>query len=113
MKNTNTTKEFFYKYPFCRTHRNHTQTFTQSKITTRAKEEQKLRMASICQGKSEWPELVGTCGEVAAKTIQEENSVYAIIVPPSQTWIPGNFSCGRVFVFVDEKGIVTRVPRVG
>ncbi|XP_011081244.1 proteinase inhibitor-like [Sesamum indicum] len=67
----------------------------------------------ICPGKSSWPELVGTCGEVAAKTIEEENSVYAVIVPQSQPVLPANFNCGRVFVFINEKGIVTRVPRVG
>ncbi|KAL0312902.1 UNVERIFIED_CONTAM: Proteinase inhibitor [Sesamum radiatum] len=70
-------------------------------------------MTLICQGKTAWPELVGMSGEIAVKTIEEENSfVNAIIVPPSQTAIPGDFDCGRVFVFVDDDGIVTREPMV-
>ncbi|KAL2237995.1 UNVERIFIED_CONTAM: hypothetical protein Sindi_0991200, partial [Sesamum indicum] len=64
--------------------------------------------------KSEWPELVGTCGEVAAKTIEKENSfVSALIVTPSQPGIILIFSCARVVVAVDEKGIVIRVPTIG
>ncbi|KAL0395248.1 UNVERIFIED_CONTAM: Proteinase inhibitor [Sesamum latifolium] len=70
-------------------------------------------MTLICEGKTAWPELVGVSGEIAVKTIEEENSfVDAIIVPPSQTAIPGDFSCSRVFVFIDDDGIVTRVPTV-
>ncbi|KAL0395240.1 UNVERIFIED_CONTAM: Glu S.griseus protease inhibitor [Sesamum latifolium] len=67
----------------------------------------------FCQGKNSWPELVGVSGEVAAKTIEEENSfVTAIIVPPSQTHIPSDYRCNRVFVFVDGEGIVERVPMI-
>ncbi|KAL0395249.1 UNVERIFIED_CONTAM: Proteinase inhibitor [Sesamum latifolium] len=70
-------------------------------------------MALICQGKSAWPELVGVSGEIAVKTIEEENSlITAIIVPPSQPFIPGDFRCDRVFVFVDDEGIVERTPRI-
>ncbi|KAI3472934.1 hypothetical protein Pfo_031309 [Paulownia fortunei] len=68
---------------------------------------------SICKGKESWPELVGFYGEVAVTIIEKENSaVTAIIVPPSQPFIPLDFRCDRVFVFVDDKGIVERVPRV-
>ncbi|KAL2238007.1 UNVERIFIED_CONTAM: hypothetical protein Sindi_0992400 [Sesamum indicum] len=70
-------------------------------------------MSLICQGKTAWPELVGESGDFAVKTIEEENTlVTAIIVPPSQTAIPGDFSCSRVFVFVSDEGVVTRVPVV-
>ncbi|KAL2238001.1 UNVERIFIED_CONTAM: hypothetical protein Sindi_0991800, partial [Sesamum indicum] len=63
--------------------------------------------------KSEWPELVGTCGEVAAKTIEKENSlVSALIVRPFEP-VALIFSCARVVVAVDEKGIVIRVPTIG
>ncbi|KAL0395247.1 UNVERIFIED_CONTAM: Wound-induced proteinase inhibitor 1 [Sesamum latifolium] len=69
--------------------------------------------ASICKGKNSWPELVGVSGEIAVKIIEEENSfVTAIIVPPSQTIIGGPFRCDRVFVFVDDKGTVERMPLI-
>ncbi|KAK1297736.1 hypothetical protein QJS10_CPB15g02003 [Acorus calamus] len=65
---------------------------------------------SICQGKNEWPELVGVQGDVAAITIEEENSlVTAMIV----TGVPEDFRCDRVWVWVDESGFVTQVPRIG
>ncbi|KAL2238008.1 UNVERIFIED_CONTAM: hypothetical protein Sindi_0992500 [Sesamum indicum] len=71
-------------------------------------------MAFICEGKKAWPELVGVSGKIAVKTIEEENSlVTAIIVPPTQPWIPADFRCGRVFVFVDDEGNVKRVPTIG
>ncbi|KAL2238011.1 UNVERIFIED_CONTAM: Glu S.griseus protease inhibitor, partial [Sesamum indicum] len=62
--------------------------------------------------KSSWPELVGVCGEIAAKTIEKENSlVTVLLVPPG---IPDRaLRCERVIVYVDEKGIVTSVPGLG
>ncbi|PIN06722.1 hypothetical protein CDL12_20721 [Handroanthus impetiginosus] len=72
-----------------------------------------LRMPTqdFCEGKQSWPELVGYCGETAVKIIEKDGpGTYAIIVPPDQQHLPGNFVCGRVFVFVDEKGIVERIP---
>ncbi|KAK4389485.1 Glu S.griseus protease inhibitor [Sesamum angolense] len=70
-------------------------------------------MPLTCQGKDSWPELIGVSGEIAVKTIEEENSfVTAIIVPPSQTAIPADFRCDRVFVFVDDEGVVERVPMI-
>ncbi|KAL1549007.1 hypothetical protein AAHA92_17164 [Salvia divinorum] len=68
---------------------------------------------SICQGKDSWPELVGLSGLEAVKVIEEENSlVTAIIVLPGQPII-GNFSCARVWVFVNIFGKVNRVPVIG
>ncbi|KAL0312957.1 UNVERIFIED_CONTAM: Proteinase inhibitor, partial [Sesamum radiatum] len=61
--------------------------------------------------KDSWPELVGVCGEIAVKTIEKENSlVNAILVPPAVPTF--DYRCDRVFVFIDEKGIVTRVPMI-
>lgn len=68
----------------------------------------------VCVGKDSWPELVGVSGEEAAKVIEKENSfVNAIIVPPTQSFIPSDYRCDRVWVFVDDDGIVTRVPLIG
>ncbi|OWF37053.1 Proteinase inhibitor [Mizuhopecten yessoensis] len=68
---------------------------------------------SICQGKDWWPELVGVSGEEAVKVIEKENSlVHAIIVLPGQPIIT-NFVCSRVWVFVDDDGIVTKAPTIG
>lgn len=66
-------------------------------------------------GKSSWPELVGWCGELAAATIQKEQpDMYVIIARPgSTTPLPGHFTCARVVVRVDEKGVVDRVPMAG
>ncbi|PIN03667.1 hypothetical protein CDL12_23804 [Handroanthus impetiginosus] len=75
-----------------------------------------LRMPTqgLCEGKQSWPELVGYCGGIAVKIIEKESpGTHAIIVPPDQKNLPLNFVCGRVFVLVDEKGIVERIPIMG
>ncbi|KAL1549006.1 hypothetical protein AAHA92_17163 [Salvia divinorum] len=69
---------------------------------------------SFCQGKDSWPELLGVSGKKAVKVIEKENPlVNAIIVPPTQTILPSDYRCDRVWVFVDDDGIVTRVPVIG
>ncbi|KAL0395250.1 UNVERIFIED_CONTAM: Proteinase inhibitor [Sesamum latifolium] len=70
-------------------------------------------MAFICQGKSAWPELVGVSGEIAKKTIEENSLVTAIIVPPSQSFLPADFRCDRVFVLIDDEGNVKWTPSIG
>ncbi|PIN26236.1 hypothetical protein CDL12_01019 [Handroanthus impetiginosus] len=75
-----------------------------------------LRMPTqdFCEGKQSWPELVGYCGENAVKIIEKERpGTVAIILPPDQQWRPLNFVCGRVFVSVNEKGIVQWIPVMG
>ncbi|PWA76251.1 hypothetical protein CTI12_AA212030 [Artemisia annua] len=68
---------------------------------------------SFCQGKSCWPELVGAKGEDAAATIERENpGVHAIVLLEGSP-ITFDFSCGRVWVFVDSCGIVIQTPRIG
>ncbi|CAK9167957.1 unnamed protein product [Ilex paraguariensis] len=69
-------------------------------------------MAAECpgQGKSSWPELLGTPGETAAATIERENpSVNAVIVEVGST-VTTDIRCDRVRVWVNTNGIVTRVP---
>ncbi|XP_062103273.1 proteinase inhibitor-like [Humulus lupulus] len=68
---------------------------------------------SICTGKNSWPELVGANGEEAAKKIEEENSNVDAIVVVEGSGVPENFSCLRVWVWVNDYGIVTQVPNIG
>ncbi|KAK1297349.1 hypothetical protein QJS10_CPB15g01993 [Acorus calamus] len=63
--------------------------------------------------KNEWPELVGVQGDVAAITIQEENSLVTAMIVEEGSIIPLDFRCDRVWVWVNESGSVTRVPRIG
>ncbi|XP_010932900.1 glu S.griseus protease inhibitor-like [Elaeis guineensis] len=66
-----------------------------------------------CTGKSSWPELVGVNGKEAEKIIEKENpAVDAIIVMVGESVVL-NFSCERVWVWVDKDGIVAQVPKIG
>ncbi|KDP21344.1 hypothetical protein JCGZ_21815 [Jatropha curcas] len=70
-------------------------------------------MASECEGKSSWPELLGANGKAAAATIEKENgNVDAILVKEGSSVIL-DFRCDRVWVWVNENGVVTRVPIIG
>lgn len=68
---------------------------------------------SICQGKSSWPELVGTSGEVAAATIERENTLVDAIIVKEGSSVIENFSCERVWVWVNCDGIVISTPQIG
>ncbi|CAN6545401.1 unnamed protein product [Malus baccata var. baccata] len=58
--------------------------------------------------KKSWPELVGKNEENAAAKIEQENhGVWAIVI------LEGDRRCDRVWVWINERGVVTRVPRVG
>ncbi|TKY52712.1 Proteinase inhibitor [Spatholobus suberectus] len=71
-------------------------------------------MASIlCQGKSSWPEVVGTNGEVAAVKIERENENVHTKLVTEGSMVTMDFWCNRVWVWVDENGVVTRVPKIG
>ncbi|XXG76632.1 hypothetical protein AAC387_Pa08g0939 [Persea americana] len=71
-------------------------------------------MSSECMGKSVWPELLGVAGEVAKRTIEEENSLVTAQIVTEGTIVITDFRCDRVWVWVDETaGIVTRVPKIG
>ncbi|KAL6970525.1 hypothetical protein U1Q18_030223 [Sarracenia purpurea var. burkii] len=65
------------------------------------------------KSKNSWPELVGEQGETAAATIERENPLVTaqILLDPSPTI--RNFDCTRVWVWVDDKGFVTRTPVIG
>ncbi|GMN48926.1 hypothetical protein TIFTF001_018101 [Ficus carica] len=68
---------------------------------------------SSCPGKNSWPELVGANGQEAEKQIEKENkNVDAIIVHEGDAVIT-DYRCDRVWVWVNDYGIVTRVPIIG
>ncbi|CAN0886559.1 Proteinase inhibitor [Linum grandiflorum] len=64
-----------------------------------------------CRGKTSWPELVGKNGQTAAATIERENrNVHAIIHKEGDPTTM-DFRCDRVWVVVNDHGIVTSIPR--
>ncbi|KAH7846749.1 hypothetical protein Vadar_017730 [Vaccinium darrowii] len=69
-------------------------------------------MSSDCEGKSSWPELVGAQGVTAAATIERENPLVDASVLLDGTPVIRNFDCTRVWVWVDEDGVVTKVPKI-
>lgn len=64
-------------------------------------------------GKSSWPELVGKNGEVAAAIIEKENPCVHAIVLLEGTPVTKDYRIDRVRVWVNKKGKVIRVPRIG
>ena len=67
----------------------------------------------IFVGKNSWPELVGANGQEAARTIEKENKNVDARVVREGTIVPLDFRCDRVWVWVNDNNIVTRVPIVG
>ncbi|KAK9179780.1 hypothetical protein WN943_028985 [Citrus x changshan-huyou] len=71
-------------------------------------------MSSSCPaGKGSWPELVGMNGEAAAHIIMAENPKVGATTVDENAIVTTDFRCDRVRVFVNDHGIVTRVPRIG
>ncbi|PSS15966.1 Glu S.griseus protease [Actinidia chinensis var. chinensis] len=70
-------------------------------------------MSTECEGKSEWPELLGTQGTTAEATIERENPLVDAIIVLEGTIVIPTFDCKRVWVWVNENGVVTRVPMIG
>ncbi|CAK9164620.1 unnamed protein product [Ilex paraguariensis] len=70
-------------------------------------------MDLICQGKSSWPELVGTRAQDAAEIIERENSLVATIIVYMTCPVPLDFSCNRVNIVIDCSGTVITVPTIG
>ncbi|KAF5193067.1 Proteinase inhibitor [Thalictrum thalictroides] len=69
-------------------------------------------MAEFCQGKREWPELIGYDGEVAARRIEKENPLVNAIVLLEGTPVTKDFRCDRVWVWINKQGKVVRTPRI-
>ncbi|GMY27214.1 glu s.griseus protease inhibitor [Fagus crenata] len=70
-------------------------------------------MASGCEGKSSWPELVGVQGTVAEATIERENPLVNAVIVPEGSSVILDFRCDRVWVWVDKNGLVDKVPKIG
>ncbi|KAK9085889.1 hypothetical protein Sjap_026300 [Stephania japonica] len=64
-------------------------------------------------GKSMWPELLGVCGEVAAETIRKENHKVRVAIIKEGMFVTMDYRCDRVRVWINKKGIVKEVPRIG
>ena len=72
-----------------------------------------IQVLFIVAGKSQWPELVGKEGTTAEATIERENPLVDAIIVTEGSSVILNFDCKRVWVWVDDCGIVTRVPMIG
>ncbi|EYU46484.1 hypothetical protein ABFS82_04G038200 [Erythranthe guttata] len=65
-----------------------------------------------CPGKLSWPELVGSSGAAAAAVIERENRNVHAIVLKDGTPTTRDFRCDRVWVWVNDYGVVIRTPIV-
>ncbi|OVA05297.1 Proteinase inhibitor I13 [Macleaya cordata] len=70
-------------------------------------------MATICKGKDSWPELVGVDGQIAAATIESQNSNVDAIIVLEGSSVPEDFRCTRVWVWVNKGEKVIQTPRIG
>ncbi|KDP42135.1 hypothetical protein JCGZ_03192 [Jatropha curcas] len=70
-------------------------------------------MAFVCPGKSSWPELLGANVKAAAALIEKQNSNVNAIVLKEGSPVPLDFRCDRVWVVVNECGVVVQVPTIG
>lgn len=52
-------------------------------------------------------------GTVAEATIERENSLVDAVIVEEGTIVTADFRCDRVRVWVDQNGIVSRVPTIG
>lgn len=72
-----------------------------------------LQTCNVTEGKRSWPELVGEIGKAAAVKIERENpNVGAILVEEGTPSPTKDRKCDKVRVWIDQNGVVTRVPSV-
>ncbi|KAF9608940.1 hypothetical protein IFM89_012108 [Coptis chinensis] len=71
-------------------------------------------MATDCSdmGKQMWPEMLGIRGEVAAARIRRQSPYVQVVIISEGVYVPMDFRCDRVRVWVDGRGIVKQVPRI-
>ncbi|KAF3782638.1 Inhibitor of trypsin and hageman factor [Nymphaea thermarum] len=68
----------------------------------------------INTGKSSWRELVGLYGKIAPLIIKAENpNVKESFVIKEGTFVPLDFRCDRVRVWVKPNGIIYKPPTIG
>ncbi|KAL6192112.1 hypothetical protein ACLB2K_038499 [Fragaria x ananassa] len=70
-------------------------------------------MHVIAETKCSWPELVGTKGEEAAATIVKENPSVKAHTVNEGSFVTCDMRRDRVRVWIDERGIVTKAPKIG
>jgi hypothetical protein len=64
-------------------------------------------------GKSSWPELVGVNATLAATAIAHDRPDVAVeVLPPGSPVIP-DYNPKRVRVYIDNNGLVAKVPVIG
>ncbi|CAL9242165.1 unnamed protein product [Arabidopsis halleri] len=63
--------------------------------------------------KTSWPELVGRRGEEAKEIIDKENTKVTAEIISENAVVLTVVVCDRVYVRVNDNGIVTRTPVVG
>lgn len=63
--------------------------------------------------KLEWAELVGSPRTVAKAKTEKENQYVTVILLPQGNLRPYNVCCNRVWLEVDQNGVVIAVPKIG
>lgn len=63
--------------------------------------------------KKEWPELVGVAQAVAKAQIEKENQFVTAVPIPKDAFVTLDWCCNRVWLGVDDDGLVVGVPKVG
>ncbi|KAL5726347.1 hypothetical protein ACHQM5_009398 [Ranunculus cassubicifolius] len=67
----------------------------------------------VCQGKTLWPEFLGVDGEVAAAAIERENPRLRTVILHQRRGVRiRDYNCFRVRIWVNDNGIVVRVPQI-
>ncbi|GLJ16619.1 hypothetical protein SUGI_0285140 [Cryptomeria japonica] len=67
-----------------------------------------------CEGKKEWPELVGSDGQEAKEVIESENAYVVGIILVKGTIVTTDYNCHRVWIYVEkDSGNVVSVPKIG
>lgn len=81
--------------------------------TDEFKLEDVIKLYIISEDMSTFPDVVGLPGEEAKKRISEAHPELNVIVIGANAPRTRDYRINRVWVNVDEKGIVTSVPRTG
>lgn len=62
---------------------------------------------------TEWPELVGLPAGQAKKIIEDEGRGFTVIIVPPNGVTTKDWRQDRVFLYVNEQGYVSRIPKPG
>lgn len=64
-------------------------------------------------GKLKWLELVGEKGEVVKRVIERENKYVCVLIVKFGSFVIYDYCCDRVWVWVNDVGIVVSIFYVG